>query len=321
MSNPAPPGVSATRVLQLTVPVDLGQTLAPLRRGPGDPCVRTSAREVLRATRTPHGAATMRLEQDSSGKTILAEAWGPGSEWALEHVPDLVGANDDDEPFAAVLDGPDFPGQGALRELRKRFMGLRMFRTLAVVEALIPTILEQKVTGVEAHRAYRGLVLAFGELAPGPAEMTAGLMVPPSPHVLAAQPYWAYHRFGIERKRADTIRLVCSYASRLEKLTASAGEDARQGLISLPGIGPWSAAEVAVRALGDPDAVSVGDYHLPHQVAWVLTGAARGDDDTMLQLLEPVRGQRGRAIRLIEASGKIAPRRGPRMPIRSIRDI
>jgi 3-methyladenine DNA glycosylase/8-oxoguanine DNA glycosylase len=263
----------------------------------------------------------MRLEQDPSGKTISAETWGPGSEWSLEHAPELVGADDDDAPFAVALDGPDFPGRSALRELRKHFMGLRMSRTLAVVEALVPTILEQKVTGVEAHRAYRGLVLAFGEPAPGPAEVTAGLMVPPSPHVLASQPYWAYHRFGIERKRADTIRLVCSYASRLEKLAALAGEDAREGLMSLPGIGPWSAAEVAVRALGDPDAVSVGDYHLPHQVAWVLTGAARGDDETMLRLLEPVRGQRGRAIRLIEASGKMAPRRGPRMPIRSIRDI
>ena len=66
------------------------------------------------------------------------------------------------------------------------------------------------------------------------------------------------------------------------------------------------------------DAVSVGDYHLPNVVAWALASEARADDARMLELLEPYRGQRGRVIRLLEASGIGAPRFGPKMPIRSI---
>ena len=41
---------------------------------------------------------------------------------------------------------------------------------------------------------------------------------------------------------------------------------------SLYGIGEWTIAETRIRALGDPDAVSVGDYHLAHHVGYALTG-------------------------------------------------
>ena len=89
-------------------------------------------------------------------------------------------------------------------------------------------------------------------------------------------------------------------------------------MTAFPGIGQWTAAEVARTALGDKDAVSVGDYHLPSLVAWALAGERRADDARMLELLEPYRGQRARVIRLLEVSGVGPPRRGPRMTPRSI---
>jgi 3-methyladenine DNA glycosylase/8-oxoguanine DNA glycosylase len=88
----------------------------------------------------------------------------------------------------------------------------------------------------------------------------------------------------------------------------------------MPGIGPWTAAEVAVRALGDPDAVSVGDFNLPNLVAFALAGEVRGSDARMLELLEPYRGQRARVIRLLELSGLRAPRFGPRLSVRRIEE-
>jgi 3-methyladenine DNA glycosylase/8-oxoguanine DNA glycosylase len=71
-------------------------------------------------------------------------------------------------------------------------------------------------------------------------------------------------------------------------------------------------------ALGDADAVSVGDYHLPNTVAFALAGEARADDERMLELLAPFAGHRGRVVRLIEGSGITAPRRGPRMRLRAV---
>ena len=96
---------------------------------------------------------------------------------------------------------------------------------------------------------------------------------------------------------------------------------ARRRLRALPGVGAWTAAEVALVALGDADAVPIGDYHLPHMVAWNLAGEPRATDERMLELLEPFAGHRGRVIRLLTLGGAGAPRFGPRMQLRSIRRI
>jgi len=268
--------------------------------------MRIGPNDVWRATNTPEGPATTHLSTVSADGEVTMQAWGPGAAWALAALPDLIGAADDAGGFT--------PAAGVVHDLHRHLPGLRIGRSHAVVEALVPSILEQKVVGLEARRSYAALVRSLGRPAPGP----RGLMVPPHPKVLAATPAWAFHPFGVERRRADTIRRACSYAARLEETADMSPADARRRLTALPGIGPWTAAEVGLVALGDADAVSVGDYHLPNRVAWALAGEPRADDARMLELLEPWRGHRGRVIRLIGAGGGAAPRYGPRMPLRSI---
>ena len=304
----------AERTVRPVLPVDLRLTLFPVRRGRLDPSVRFEPTGVWRATRTPAGPATTHIRVSAAAGTATMRAWGPGAEWALDAFPALIGAGDDEAGFEA--------GAGLVGELHHRFGGLRIGRTGAVMEALVPSILEQKVVGLEARRSYARLVRGLGGPAPGPERPAerggwpAGLFVPPEPKVLAETPTWVFHRANVERKRADTIRRTCAYAHRLEETVAMAPDDARRRLTALPGIGPWTAAEVAMVSLGDADAVSLGDYHLPNQVAWALAGEPRGDDARMLELLEPWRGHRGRVLRLLGAGA--APRYGPRMPLRTI---
>ncbi len=182
----------------------------------------------------------------------------------------------------------------------------------------MPAVLEQKITGLEAVRVRRRMAFAFGEPAPGPAEHLTGLRLPPAPDRLAALAYFDLHPVGLERRRAEVIIRLAGRASAIERLATVASADARTRLERLPGIGPWTAAEVARVAWGDPDAISVGDYHIPNLVAFALAGEPRGDDARMLELLEPYRGQRGRVQRLLELSGIRPPRYGPRMPARAI---
>lgn len=283
-------------------PIDLLRTLFPLRRGPSDPTMRVGRGEVDRAMRTPDGPATIRVRAESS-ETVAAEAWGPGAGWALEHAPGMVGAEDDASGFE--------PRDPLVAGLWRRFGGVRITRALPVVQSLVPAILEQKVTGVEARRAYARLVRARAEPAPGP----AGLLLPPDPEWMADLPYFEMHPFGVERRRAEVLRAACARAAWIEDASRLPFEDARSRLASLRGIGPWTAAEVARLALGDADAVSVGDYHLPHAVAWALAREPRGTDERMLELLEPYRGQRGRVQRLLESAHIAAPRFGPRADI------
>lgn len=284
-------------------PFDLALTLGLLRRGAGDPTMWLVPGEVRRATRTPEGPAALRLRH--RGGEIAVEAWGPGGEWAAAHAPALLGEGDR---------ACDFRPAGLVAELHRRHAGLRFPRSLAVFEATVPSVLEQKVQGVAARRSYAGLVRLLGEPAPGP----PGLLLPPSPESVAKVPYWELHKLEVEAKRTLTLRRAALSARRLEEATGMAPEAARGRLQALPGIGPWTAAEVAARALGDADAVSVGDYHLPRLAAWALAGESHGTDERMLELLEPYRGNRGRVLRLLELSGLSAPRRGPRQALRAI---
>ena len=205
-----------------------------------------------------------------------------------------------------------------LVDLARRLPGVRLCRSGAAFEALVPAVLEQKITGLEAIRVRRHMVMRFGEAAPGPRDRVAGLRLPPSPERLAALAYFELHPIGLERRRAEVIIRLAARAPAIESLGAMPTDDARARLQRLSGIGPWTAAEVARVAWGDPDAISVGDFHLPNLVALALTGEPRGDDARMLELLEPYRGQRGRVQRLLELSGIRGPRYGHRMPTRAI---
>ena len=245
----------------------------------------------------------------SDGPDITVAAWGAGAEAVLERAPEIVGATDD--PAALV------PRHAALADAVRRTHGLCIPKPRNAVETLLPVILEQKVQAAAAHRSYGGIVRRWGEPAPGPAG-SLGLMVPPDPAVLARVPSYALHTLNIERKRAETFIRAARLAGALEEAAAMTGFAARARLQVVPGVGPWTSAEVALHALGDPDAVPVGDYHLPNLVSWALAGEARGDDARMLQLLEPYRGQRGRVIRILAAAGIRAPKFGPRMPRYSI---
>jgi 3-methyladenine DNA glycosylase/8-oxoguanine DNA glycosylase len=294
------------RGLELRGPLDLTRTLGPLVHGRGDRTIRLATRDAWVAVRTPDGPATLHLRLTAPMR-LEATAWGEGATTALGGVGLLVGEADRPEAFVAR--------HPILRRLERSFPGLRLPQTRRVFAALLPTILEQKVTGTEAFRAYAALIRRHGEPAPGLGE----LLLPPAPATLAALPYHAFHPLGVERRRADVIRRAAGRAGWLDAATSSA--EATRRLRSLAGIGPWTAAEVVRSAFGDPDAVSVGDFHVPNIVAWALAGEPRGDDTRMLELLEPYRGQRGRVQRLLEVGRITAPRYGPRLAPRSIAAI
>jgi len=288
--------------------VSLSQTLRPLRRGYGDPTFQVDASGIWRTLRTPSGPATMHLAQHSGG--VQVRAWGPGAEWAIDGVPELLGAGDD-------WSGLDLSSSPLLAEARRRNPGLRLLRTRQVFEMLLVAVLEQKVTGHQARQSWRWLLAKYGEPAPGPAPER--MRVFPSAEVWRRVPSWDWHRSGVGPQRADTIMRAVAVAASLERTV----EDGRGGptverkLRTIPGVGIWTAAETMQRAHGDPDSPSVGDFNVPRLVGWTLAGKPV-DDDGMLELLDPWRGDRQRVVRLIELVGRV-PRFAPRITIQDHR--
>jgi len=344
--------------------VDVRVTLGVQGRGKGDPTYRVDeAGAIWRTSLTPDGPGTIRVlpsapvsystpasastSDDCTATTpactstsvtgsactaastrVRAWGWGPGAGWLLEALPAVLGAFDDDSGF-------DSAAHPLIWDSARGNPGFRLGRSGRLMEALVPAILEQKVVILEAHRAWRILLSKFGTEPPGPAP--AGMRVFPDPRIWRRIPSWEWHRAGVEGVRAETIIRAATVADSLERLLALSHEEADRRLQTIPGIGIWTSAEARQRAAGDPDAVSVGDYHLKNVVGWALAGKDRSSDEEMLELLEPFKGHRHRATRLIGLSGgrpraaagpnrygsraRGPQRRGPRMSVRDYRNF
>jgi endonuclease III len=274
--------------------------LAAVRRGIGGVTRLEPDRSTLWwATYTPAGPATLRIRVRPGGHDFAG--WGPGQDWIVAQGPAVVGSLDDPAGFRPV-DGP-------VRELWRRHGPVVFGRTDRVFDACITAVFGQKVQTVLAGRSAAQLAAALGGTAPGPVP----LRLAPRPETVVDAGSAALHRFGVERKRADTLIRVAREAVRLERAGLEGPDALDRRLSALRGVGPWTSAVVRRTALGDPDAVPVGDAHIPHTVAWALAGEARGDDARMLALLEPYRPHRGRVVALLEATVRSAPRFGPRL--------
>lgn len=322
--------------------VDAHRTLAVQGRGRGDPTFRADAAGAIwRTSLTPDGPATIRVlpgrslpraAEEAPVTLVRAQAWGPGAQWLLNALPGALGLYDDASGFE-----PD--AHPVIKDAARRHPDLRLGRSGRLMEALVPAILEQKVVVLEAHRAWRILLWKYGTPPPGPAPR--GMRVFPDPRTWRRIPSWDWHQAGVEGVRAETIIRAASVADSLERLLTLTHEEADRKLQTIPGIGIWTSAEARQRAAGDPDAVSVGDYHLKNVVGWALAGKRRSTDEEMLALLEPFKGHRHRATRLIgltrgngtasapKAAGSGVsrygtggpPRRGPRNSVRDYRSF
>ncbi|HJR39025.1 MAG TPA: DNA-3-methyladenine glycosylase 2 family protein [Nocardioidaceae bacterium] len=292
------------RVWRPPWPCPVGVILSTARRGPGDPTYRIDPDGTIwRGLRTPEGVATLRLASRPYDGEVHAASWGAGADWALEQLPALLGAEDDPSGFE--------PLHPVIADAHRRHPHWRIGRTGLVMEALVPAVLEQKVTGQEAFLGFRRLVRRFGERAPGPVA-DRDLWVQPSPARLRTVPSWEWLKLHVDPARSRAVLQAARVAPALERTVGLAGEEVDRRLRSVPGIGVWTSAEVRFRAHGDPDAVSFGDYHIAKDVGWALTGA-EVDDDGLAELLEPYRPHRYRVQRLVELAGLRRPRRGPRM--------
>ena len=300
--------MAVERTVVFAGPVSPVLTLAPHRRGAGDPCFQLDADRAIWRTSLQHsGAVTARISR-TAPDALTCQAWGEGAEEYLEALPALLGADDDAGDFRPV--------HPVIAAAAKRVPHLRLGRSGRVLEALIPAVIEQRVPGADAFRAWRLLVTKFGGPAPGPAPGT--MRVPPSAQEWRRIPSWEFHRANVDPGRARTVIGCAQRADALERLVARPAAEARDALTVLPGVGVWTAAETAQRAFGDADALSVGDYHVPKMIGWTLIGRPV-DDAGMIELLEPERPHRYRAVRLLEASGlAYEPRRGARLPVQQI---
>jgi 3-methyladenine DNA glycosylase/8-oxoguanine DNA glycosylase len=277
--------------------------LGPLGRGGGDPAfLRMPDGALWIVGLCEEGAFTARMVAASG--SVRATFWGEAAEWARARLPDMLGAGDDPAGFV--------PGHRVVADQwRRHGMTWRVPRTHLTWQVALAAVLEQRVTGVEARRAWHGLVTEHGSPAPGPTPRP--MHVPPDAGVVLRVPSWDWRRYGVDRQRLRAVRELARSGRVLQRAERLAPAQGRESLRVIPGVGAWTAAEISARAFGDADAVSVGDFHLARTIVYALTGRDGGTDEDMLGLLRPYEGHRHRVVRMVELSGVAPPRRGPRM--------
>jgi 3-methyladenine DNA glycosylase/8-oxoguanine DNA glycosylase len=277
------PSPTAATTYRPPHPVDIDFTVM------GAKTVRRRAGVHWWTTETPEGIAAVAFRVGSG--LVRADSWGPGTDWALSQLPALLGADD----HAAA----DFrTDHEVLRQLSGNFSALRIGATGRWYEALATTIIGQRVVTADAAASREQLSRRYGAPSPvGPANAF------PAPEALLRLTDHDLHRAGIERSRGRVLRVAAKYADRVERLHGVPAADATDWLQRLPGVGPWTTGLTTAIAGGDPDAVPVGDLHIPRMVTYALTGNENGNDETMLEALEPFAGHRQRVVRLVKLGG------------------
>lgn len=132
--------------------------------------------------------------------------------------------------------------------------GLRLPGALDPFAVAVRMILGQQISVAAATTLAGRLVEAWGPC-------VGGIRTFPAPEILAEAPL---ETIRLPRRRADTIRALARQVARgaLSWSTPASLEALEAQLIALPGIGPWTAAMIAMRAFGEPDAFPAGDLVL-----------------------------------------------------------
>ena len=151
--------------------------------------------------------------------------------------------------------------------------GLRIPGTTDTFELAVRAVLGQQVSTAAARTVAGRLVAELA--APGP----AGLRLFPSADTLASVPLDVLRGLGLNTGRAATILVLArAVADGLDLSLTADRARARAALLALPGIGPWTADYVALRALGDPDAFPAGDLVLRYALAQLPGGEGAAVD-------------------------------------------
>jgi 3-methyladenine DNA glycosylase/8-oxoguanine DNA glycosylase len=193
------------------------------------------------------------------------------------------------------------PEHPLLRRLHKGCRGMRFIRMPWPFEIAAGAVLQQRVRWQTAYTDFKRVALRWG------AQTGAGCAFPTSAQ-LAAVPLARLEAIGLDPKRARALHLLACADARHAFLHPRADPvHVNSRLLQIHGIGPWTAALVSGVAYGNPDAVPIGDLHIPSLVTSALAGEAEGTDERMLELLAPYAGHRFRVIRLLRWAARRVP--------------
>ena len=226
---------------------------------------------ITRLLGAPSGAAVAHVHLTPDGSAVTADldlARRPDASdqaWVVERLRRWLDLDTDPTVVSAALaSDPLLAGPVAARP------GLRIPGTVDPFEIAVRAVVGQQVSTAAARTVVGRIVAVLGERGPD------GLRLFPTADELAAVPVDVLRAFGLNQGRASTLGVVArAVAGGLSLEHGSDAADVHAALLALPGIGPWTADYVVLRALGHPDVFPAGDLVLRYAMAQLPGGAGR----------------------------------------------
>ncbi len=158
--------------------------------------------------------------------------------------------------------GKQLRGDPLLAGMIRRRPGLRVPGAFDSFELAVRAVLGQQVSVRGASTLAGRLAERFGE----PIETPWPCLnrIAPTAEQLASTGVSALAKIGIPHSRAETLRALARAVVRRD-VDLAPGTDpaaASEALMALPGIGPWTAQYIAMRAMRSPDAFPASDLGL-----------------------------------------------------------
>jgi AraC family transcriptional regulator of adaptative response / DNA-3-methyladenine glycosylase II len=232
----------------------------------------SDASSYSRTLRLPHGLGRVRLTPQTDRvecRLNLADLRDLSA--AVERCRRLLDLDAD----PVVVDG-HLASDELLRPLVLRRPGVRVPGHVDGFEVAMRAVVGQQISVAGARTVTSRLVASYGERVEAPGTLTHAF--PTADAIAAADP----DTLPMPRARARSlVGLAAAVSAGAVVLDRSADRrDVRAALLALPGIGPWTADYIALRALGDPDIFLATDLGAKHGLARLgLAGSARDTVD------------------------------------------
>jgi AraC family transcriptional regulator of adaptative response / DNA-3-methyladenine glycosylase II len=229
------------------------------------------------------GVATIDLDGTTNSGRAPVSCGIPGAgRWAREMFDRLIDASTDVRPIEGhLLQDP------WLRAIVSAQPGVRIPGALSAFELAVRAVLGQQISVAGATRLAAQIAARYGQCMDPPSGSLTTTF--PAPGVLVEADI---EQVGIPHRRAAAIRRLAEDVSsgRLELERGKSLDETYQQLLSIPGIGPWTATYVALRALGDGDAIGTSDLGLRQALGTAHTPATPAAVEQAALSWRPYRG-------------------------------
>jgi 3-methyladenine DNA glycosylase/8-oxoguanine DNA glycosylase len=277
-------------------PFDLVRSFALGRFGLYDPTATLSQNRLKKAFSCVDGTCVVEVTAETGGVHVRAE--GAGEAEVVADLVDALGADDGSKVFT-----PDHP---LLAKLHRAHAGLRLVRVPWRFDVACCAVLQQRVTVREAWQEWTRIAKKYGTRPKN--DGSHDLFAFPGAHEIARMDSWRFEELGVDPKRTRAMIGLARDVVRRGTFGWTDRARVRKHMRAVRGIGVWTTEMTLGFGYGDPDALPLADLHLPHLVTWALARERPGTDERMEQLLEPYRGHRFRAVRLLLDAGIVVPR-------------